>query len=193
VDGADWADDEPFEARPPLPPEDRVWRHPSELAASPLPLAPAAFVGDQPVQWGRMTGLFVVATAGAVLVAFAFHLAFRPGPSVLRTEGVTGTPVAVTAVASTVLSAPGGKAWLGIAGTDVDGVATVGEVRPGSPAAVGGLEADDQVVAVDGSPVAGMAQLVAAIGRRAPGDTCRLTVLREGSPLDLTVVLGGNT
>ena len=31
MERSDWSDEEPFAFRPPLPPEDRVWRHPSEL------------------------------------------------------------------------------------------------------------------------------------------------------------------
>jgi membrane-associated protease RseP (regulator of RpoE activity) len=197
VDGADWVDDEPFEPRPPLPPEDRLWRHPSELASSPLPTSPtqSTLVADPPMRWGRATGLFVVAAAGAVLVAFAFHLAFQPGPA--STSSATtiapGPTAAITASVSTMVLAPGGKAWLGITGLDVDGMATVGEVKAGSPAAAAGLLAEDQVVAVDGEPVAGMAELVAVIGQYAPGEACTITVLRKAETVDLVVVLGGNT
>jgi membrane-associated protease RseP (regulator of RpoE activity) len=195
VDGADWADDEPFEARPPLPPEDRLWRHPSELGPAPVAAGPAAstLVAPTGPRWGRMTGLFVVATAGAVLVAFAFHLTFRPGPSGSQSAGVSAVPAAVTATVSTVIAAPAGRAWLGITGADIDGVATVGEVKAGSPALAAGLQVDDQVVAVDGRPVGGMAELVAAIGRYGPGEACVLTVVRAGGLVDIAVVLGGNT
>lgn len=196
MDGADWADDEPFEARPPLPPEDRLWRHPSELASSPLPAGPGPstlVAAETGTRWGRRTGLFVVATAGAVLVAFAFHLTFRPGPSGSQSAGVSAVPAAVTAAVSTVIAAPAGQAWLGITGADIDGVATVGEVKAGSPALAAGLQVADQVVAVDGLPVEGMAELVAAIGRYGPGDACVLTVVRGGGLVDLAVILGGNT
>lgn len=196
MDGADWADDEPFEVRPPLPPEDRLWRHPSELASTPLPapIGSGTLVADPPSRWGRMTGLFVVATAGAVLVAFAFHLAFKPGPaSVGRTDVAAVPAAAITASVSTLVAAPAGRAWLGITGADIEGVATVSEVKAGSPAAEAGVRAADQVVAVDGVPVRGMAALVGAITAHDPGDTCTLTVLRAGSPVDLVVVLGGST
>lgn len=197
MDGADWADDEPFEPRPPLPPEDRVWRHPSELASSPFPGTPmaSAFVADPPSRWGRMTGLFVVATAGAVLVAFAFHLTFKPGPAAVPSTTIGNVPAAaVTATVSTLISSPGGgRAWLGISGADVDGVATVGEVKDGSPAEEAGVLPADQVVAVDGVPVDGMADLVEAIDLYSPGDSCTLTVLRASQPVDVVVVLGGRT
>ena len=32
MERSDWSDEEPFAFRQPLPPEDRVWRHPSELS-----------------------------------------------------------------------------------------------------------------------------------------------------------------
>ena len=38
MERSDWSDEEPFAFRPPLPPEDRVWRHPSELGAPAAPV-----------------------------------------------------------------------------------------------------------------------------------------------------------
>jgi S1-C subfamily serine protease len=98
-----------------------------------------------------------------------------------------------TAVVTTAFPLPTARAWLGIAGSDVGGVATVGEVKPDSPAAAAGLLVDDQVLAVDRDPVEGMQDLVAAIGRYAPGDQCILTLRRDGQAVDVTVVLGGST
>jgi len=39
VERSDWSDEEPFAFRPPLPPEDRVWRHPPELGGTASPAA----------------------------------------------------------------------------------------------------------------------------------------------------------
>ena len=44
MERSEWSDDEPFAFRQPLPPEDRVWRHPSELGGG----AGAAFVASSP-------------------------------------------------------------------------------------------------------------------------------------------------
>jgi PDZ domain-containing protein len=62
----------------------------------------------------------------------------------------------------------------------------VTSVAPDAPAA-GRLEQGDVVVRVDGSPVRTPDQLRAAIGRRTPGDDVRLTVLRDGKGVELTV------
>jgi PDZ domain-containing protein len=62
----------------------------------------------------------------------------------------------------------------------------VTSVAPDAPAA-GHLEQGDVVVRVDGSPVRTPDQLRAAIGRRTPGDDVRLTVLRDGKGVELTV------
>ncbi|MGH3076730.1 MAG: YlbL family protein [Gaiellaceae bacterium] len=62
----------------------------------------------------------------------------------------------------------------------------VTSVAPDAPAA-GRLEQGDVVVRVDGSPVRTPDQLRAAIGRRTPGDDVRLTVLRDGKRVELTV------
>jgi Lon-like protease len=62
----------------------------------------------------------------------------------------------------------------------------VTSVAPDAPAA-GRLEQGDVVVRVDGSPVRTPDRLRAAIGRRTPGDDVRLTVLRGGERVELTV------
>jgi len=49
------------------------------------------------------------------------------------------------------------------------------------------LDPDDVIVAVDGTPVLTPAQLRRQIGRRTPGDEVRLTVRRNGKPIDVTV------
>lgn len=49
------------------------------------------------------------------------------------------------------------------------------------------LDPDDVIVAVDGAPVRTPAELRREIGRVTPGDTVRLTVRRDGKPLDVTV------
>ena len=42
MERSEWSDDEPFAFRQPLPPEDRVWRHPSELGESSVIVAVSA-------------------------------------------------------------------------------------------------------------------------------------------------------
>lgn len=63
-DGDDDLDD-PLEFRPPLPPEDRIWRHPSEVAATGVAGAPA-----RPSRWRRhSTQLAAVGAVSALIGA----------------------------------------------------------------------------------------------------------------------------
>jgi PDZ domain-containing protein len=68
--------------------------------------------------------------------------------------------------------------------------AEVVEVQAGLPAA-SILKANDVIVAIDGKPVATSSDAVTAIRTRAPGDTVRMQVTRDGAPpIDLQAVLG---
>jgi len=68
--------------------------------------------------------------------------------------------------------------------------AVVDSVQPDSGAAVGGVRTGDLIVAVDGVVLRSMADLVAEVRRRVPGDTIVLDIRREGERLRLEVVLG---
>jgi putative serine protease PepD len=84
------------------------------------------------------------------------------------------------------------EAYLGVGLVDrQDGGqgALITEVQDGTPASEVGLEVDDLIVAVDGSPTDGMTGLIAAIRDNAPGDTIVVTVLRDGDELVLEVTL----
>jgi S1-C subfamily serine protease len=65
----------------------------------------------------------------------------------------------------------------------------VDEVTPGSPADQGQLQANDEIVAVNETPVHDFNSLILAINTYAPGDEVRLKVRRAGSMLTKTVVL----
>ena len=92
------------ESTPPLPPEDRLWRHPSELAGG-VP-APAAWAGPTSPRGTRTT---VAALAGAglagALVAVGVMWFTRPTRVVVE-EGPSST--ARAAAATTVAFAPAG-------------------------------------------------------------------------------------
>ena len=81
--------------------------------------------------------------------------------------------------------------FLGVSGRDSQGDAGVEimEVFPGSGAETGGIMAGDLIVAVNGRPVTGIADLAARIRHRVPGDVLVLTVLREEEELTLTATL----
>jgi putative serine protease PepD len=84
-------------------------------------------------------------------------------------------------------------AYLGVSTSTAPGTAkgaVVGDVTAGGPAAAAGLKAGDVITALDGEPVAGTSDLVAAIATHTPGDTVTLTVDRGGSKQQITAKLG---
>jgi hypothetical protein len=88
--------------------------------------------------------------------------------------------------------ADGRRGWLGFAGEDpASGVGVViVEVLPGSPAAVAGLRAGDQVSAVNGRPVASYRELARRVSVLSPGTTLRFSVRRGNRFRDVVVTLG---
>ncbi|AMV38338.1 trypsin-like peptidase domain-containing protein [Planctomyces sp. SH-PL62] len=65
----------------------------------------------------------------------------------------------------------------------------IDSVSPNSPAALGDLQRDDVIVAVEGAPVHDFSSLIVAVSAYAPGDKIRLKILREGRELEKTLVL----
>jgi len=70
-----------------------------------------------------------------------------------------------------------------------DGRVVVSRVGIGSPASLGGLRSNDELLAVDASR-GGLARLRALLGGRAPGAPVKLLVARDGSVREVEVVLG---
>jgi serine protease Do len=95
------------------------------------------------------------------------------------------------------------RGWLGVAvqdagaedgirrapGTSARGVLIAG-VERGSPAARAGLRVGDQVTAINGDRVDTSRALVRTIAAVTPGQTVRLSVLREGRPQEIPVQVG---
>ena len=67
--------------------------------------------------------------------------------------------------------------------------AVVEAVQEGTGAADAGVGSGDIITEVDGEPLATMAQLVAEVRSRAPGDVVELTIVRDGGGLELSVTL----
>ena len=63
-------------------------------------------------------------------------------------------------------------------------------VRDGGPAKAAGLQKDDMVHGLDGADLKTKEELIAALGKKAPGEQITLMVLRGGKPLELKVTLG---
>jgi S1-C subfamily serine protease len=101
------------------------------------------------------------------------------------------------------------RAWLGISGIDMGQMSAAGQnihgeegvliasVASNSPAAVAGLRdgqgenatGGDIIVALNGQPVEGMAQLAELIAQHQPGDVVELTIIRSGQELEVTLTL----
>ena len=71
--------------------------------------------------------------------------------------------------------------------------AAVRSVEENSPAAQGGLEANDIITEVNGTAITSSSDLVSYVGERTPGDELNLKVYRQGQTLDITVVIGEKT
>jgi serine protease Do/serine protease DegQ len=72
---------------------------------------------------------------------------------------------------------------------DLDG-AVVSQVLPDSPAAAAGLEPGDVVVAVDGQPISGQADLRNQIGLLPVGSKVELRYIRDGERREVAVEIG---
>src|SRR2546426_4874521 len=66
----------------------------------------------------------------------------------------------------------------------------VAEVRRGSPAEAAGLRAGDVVVELSGTPIKEVPDLQQRIAAVKPGQTLKLTVIRERKPVPVTVKIG---
>lgn len=71
--------------------------------------------------------------------------------------------------------------------------ALVANVEPGTPAHEAGVRQEDVILAVDGRPVNSSEELVSEISSRAPGDTVRLTIWRDGAERRIDVTLAERT
>jgi S1-C subfamily serine protease len=72
---------------------------------------------------------------------------------------------------------------------DPNGTNRVGEVQVNSPAALGHLQVNDEIIAVDDAPVTDFDSLILAINTYSAGDTVRLKIRRADEVIERTVVL----
>jgi serine protease Do len=83
------------------------------------------------------------------------------------------------------------RGWLGVSVEDRDdgGVIIAALARQG-PAARSGIHQGDEVVAINGEPVATSRGLIRAVALVTPGNNARVTVRRQGRTMDVPVVVG---
>ena len=84
------------------------------------------------------------------------------------------------------------RAFLGVTnGTaNDDSGAIVSDIVPAGPAAKGGVQQGDKIVAIDGRPITSSDDVSAAVAAHKPGEQAKLTVVRGGDRRTLTVTLG---
>ena len=101
------------------------------------------------------------------------------------------TPIDVARSVAEQLLATGkvSRGWLGIDGDDHEDGAVVRAVKPGSPAEAAALQAEDVIVAIDGTAVPSMAAVVVRLRSHRPGDRLVLRVQRPEGRVDVPVVL----
>lgn len=68
--------------------------------------------------------------------------------------------------------------------------ALVASVSPGGPADKAGLQPGDVIRQVDGQPIVASGDLPAWVGQAQPGQQAKLSVWRQGKPVELTATLG---
>lgn len=204
-------DDERPPGGPPLPPDDRLWRHPSELGSLEQP-APAAGLAPGQIQRTSARAAFAGVCIAGALVAVGMVILTQPGPDGLRRPAVVGR-VTTSAPAITSLTAPfaaaanpirpsqapplattlsplGRPGRLQVQVTEADSSVTVVTVQADGAAHRAGLKPLDTIVAIDDLPVTDADSLSLALALTRPGDTVALSAERAGEPVQIQVVLG---
>ena len=85
---------------------------------------------------------------------------------------------------------PAEPGFLGVAVEQGPDGVVVAEVFAGSPAASGGIEVGDVIVAADGIAVETVDDLIGIVSEAGAGNGIGVTVVREGSVMDFRVILG---
>ena len=136
---------------------------------------------------GRVIGLaeaYIPPSQGAVALGFAIpsHTVVDTMTQLLGTGSASHAYLGVgTATITTDL-----QQQLGLS---EDKGALVQSVSAGGPAAAAGIESGDVIVATDGKDVATPEDLIAAIRDHQPGDTMKVTYVRDGKPATVEVTL----
>jgi hypothetical protein len=81
-------------------------------------------------------------------------------------------------------------ALLGVSGVGDAKGCRLSTVRDGTAAHRAGLEVEDVITGVNGTPIPNLETLIATIAKRRPGDRVKITFLRGDQPLERSIVLG---
>ncbi|HKY13574.1 MAG TPA: PDZ domain-containing protein [Microthrixaceae bacterium] len=193
-------DTEPFRA--PLPPQDRLWMHPSELrsqAASSQPAQagsiPSADVDSTAASVARRrgrqavaVGLVALASVTITIITVGESLELPRGTSLASSEASLMSTATSSTVPARVIAS-----WIGIVVVDDGSGVTITRCAAKSRAAAAGLAAGDVITRVGGVVVRRRADLVAALSTlRYRGETQRrvtIEVERGGRTVEVVVPL----
>ena len=81
---------------------------------------------------------------------------------------------------------------LGIAFSQREESAKLGQVFPGTGAEKAGLKVGDEILEIDGQAVDSGRKVAELLGKKMPGDKVRLKIKREGKDLDIQATMGSN-
>jgi carboxyl-terminal processing protease len=149
-----------------------------EVAVEPEPAE------NDPHAWGALLGRLV---AGARAVSPSFASLSDDRVETVVFNGITAgldrfSRYAPPDVARDERALRDGFGGVGMTVEKMSGAFRVASITPGGPAELGGIRVDDQIVAVDGEPVAGLVKLdVARRLRGAVPSSVEISVLRPGS------------
>jgi hypothetical protein len=134
-----------------------------------------------------------IEAAGAASVAnLAYELTARLASRPDRPEYVATTAPAGHGTTSSDAGSVGGYGpYFGSVPdfADADGGVRFAEVRENSPAAKAGLKAGDVMTMFGGSPIRTLYDFTFALREKKPGDEVEVTVMRDGNPLTVRVLL----
>lgn len=170
-------DDQPWD--PPTPsPDDRLWRHPSEMASIGPPSALAAPPRPRRLSTVVLSGLGIgLFIAGSIAMAGLMGDAGAPLPH------VGGQAMFLSS--TTVLIEAG---WLGVNAIDTPLGVTVIACDPGSPAEVA-LRRGDVILAVDGAPTPTLADVRLRVQSERPGSLVTIHLLRDHVDMQMQVTV----
>ncbi len=180
----------PFDDDPPpsvfLPPDDRLWRHPSEVGRlSPDPQGGATRRILASVTTGLGIGMLVI---GAVLIVGWLDAAPPKEIDSAEQPIVTHVMLLATSTTTTTSADDDHAGYLGVYAANVDAGVQVTECLQGSPAA-DALRAGDVILAFDGHPTATLAQLETLLRTSRPGTLARIDIRRAGTGQTVWVTL----
>ncbi|NHC13195.1 trypsin-like peptidase domain-containing protein [Motilibacter deserti] len=123
--------------------------------------------------------------SGSIGLGFAIpsNQAKRIAEEIIRTGKATHPVIKVTLDRSSQLAG----ARIGLPSGDTSGQPAV---TPGGPADLAGLREGDVITRADGRKILDADELIVAIRAKAPGDTIKLTYVRDGRSQEVTVTLG---